>query len=59
MDTKKDDDAPAQSRRSSWSAAIAQLPGFPEKAADVIPLPHGKQRSPYPDDPRREPDPPA
>jgi hypothetical protein len=31
METKDDKDLPTPSGRSSWSAAIAQLPGYPAK----------------------------
>ena len=40
------DDEQQQPRRSSWSAAIAQLPGFPEEAKPKLPpIADGKARA--------------
>jgi hypothetical protein len=33
----KDEKDPVVPRRSSWSAAIAQLPGYPEAAKPALP----------------------
>jgi len=39
------DDDPLPRRPSSWSAAIAQLPGFPEEAKPKLPpIADGKDR---------------
>jgi hypothetical protein len=42
---RSDEDTPP-SRSSSWSAAIAQLPGFPEEAKPKLPpVAEGKARA--------------
>jgi hypothetical protein len=42
----KQDDDPLPRRPSSWSAAIAQLPGFPEEARPKLPpVADGKARA--------------
>jgi hypothetical protein len=44
---RHDEDTPTQPRRpSSWSAAISQLPGFPEEAKPKLPpVADGKARA--------------
>ncbi|HUQ75276.1 MAG TPA: hypothetical protein VM183_11155 [Burkholderiales bacterium] len=40
------DEDPLPKKRSSWSAAIAQLPGFPEEAKPKLPpIADGKARA--------------
>ena len=42
----KQDDDPLPKKSSSWSAAIAQLPGFPEEAKPKLPpIADGKARA--------------
>ena len=42
----KHDDDPLPRKPSSWSAAIAQLPGFPEEAKPKLPpIADGKARA--------------
>jgi hypothetical protein len=42
----KQDEDPLPRKRSSWSAAIAQLPGFPEEAKPKLPpIADGKARA--------------
>ena len=42
----KQDEDPLPRNRSSWSAAIAQLPGFPEEAKPKLPpIADGKARA--------------
>jgi hypothetical protein len=59
----KQDDEPLPKKPSSWNAAIAQLPGFPEEAKPKLPpIADGKARAvssgmSEDDEPERQPPP--